>query len=149
MCLLKLVGQIFLFLSIISFTFAGIAQTPTMDAMHVNLVTGAKEVTESTERGYTQSEELPERLGRLSTTGNLHARLDLIVISDAAAEDSESKKFFSKQLNRKLKKYLMLGTLGGVISGITTGVQDEIMGTLSPNAYVFTFLPYPSPLANT
>ncbi|KAI0265741.1 hypothetical protein BGY98DRAFT_1034294, partial [Russula aff. rugulosa BPL654] len=52
---------VFLFLSIVNFTFAGLAQTPTMHEIRVDLV------TEASERGHTQSEELLEWLGRPST----------------------------------------------------------------------------------
>lgn len=105
--------------------------------MLVNLVTRAadSDVTEASEREYTRSEESPERLGRLSTTGNLHSRVDPIVVADAAAEE---KKFFSKEMNRKLKEYLVLGSVAGVFLGVTNSIQKEIMGTLSPGAYVFT-----------
>jgi hypothetical protein len=127
----KAVARIFLFLSIVNFTFAGVAQTPTMDETRINLVTGAADVTEASERGYTRSEESPERWGRLSTTGNLHSRVDPIVVPDAAAEE---KKFFSKEMNRKLKEYLVLGSVAGVVLGVTNSIQKEIMGTLSPGA---------------
>jgi hypothetical protein len=132
-------ARIFLLLSIINFTFAGVARTPTMHEMRVDLVTGAEDVTEASERGHTQSEELPELLSRPSTAGHLHSRLDPI----PDAEDPETKKFFNKELNRRMKEYLVLGLVAGVFVGISNGVQKEIFGTESPGAYVFTSPPSP------
>ena len=133
-------ARIFLLLSIINFTFAGVARTPAMHEMRVDLVTGAEDVTEASERGHTQSEELPEFLGRPSTAGHLHSRLDPI----PDAEDPETKKFFNKELNRRMKEYLVLGLVAGVFVGISNGVQKEIFGTESPGAYVLPLLPPPS-----
>jgi hypothetical protein len=153
---LKLVAQIFLFLSIVSFTFAGVAQTPTMDAMHVNLVTRAKDVTESTrtERGHTQSEELPEWSERPSTAGHLHSREMTTAASSSSgslsvAEDPKSRKFFTEELNRKMKEYLILGAIAGMFTGVANGIQKEIFGTVSPGAYVSTSPPYPTHLLPT
>ena len=90
------VARIFLFLSIINFAFAGVAQkTPTMHKM----------------------------LGRPSTAKHLHSRVD-----------PEDTKFFNKKLNRKMKEYFLLGAISGVFSGITTGAEMEITGSVSPGA---------------
>jgi len=134
----RAVARIFLFLSIVNFTFAGVAQTPTMHEMRVDLVTRAEDVTETSERGTILSEELPELLGRPSTVGHLHSR-DI-----PGAEDPETKKFFNKELNRRLKEYLVLGAIAGVFVGIANGAQKEIYGTVSPGAYVLTSPPSPS-----
>lgn len=53
-----------LFLSIVNVTFTGLAQTPAVYEISPDLVTGLEDVTEASERGHTQSEELPEWLGR-------------------------------------------------------------------------------------
>ena len=123
----KAVAQIFLFLSIVNFTFAGVAQTSTTHEMRVDLVTGAEDT-----KGHTQS-ELPEWLGTL-TTRHLHSRLD------PEPEDPETKKFFNKVLIRKLKEYLILGTIAGAFIGVANGIQKQIAGTVSPDAYVFLYL---------
>lgn len=130
----KTVAQIFLFLSIVSFTFAGIAQqqTPTISEMRVDLVTGAEGAEE---RGHAQSRELPEWLERPSTAEHhLHPRFD--------PRDLESRKFFSAELNRKMKEYLVLGAIAGVFTGIANGMQKQILGSVSPNAYVFYYYYY-------
>jgi len=157
----KAVARIFLFLSIVNFTFAGVApqQTPTMHEMRVDLVTGAEDVTEAP---HTQSGELlPELLGiRPSTAGHLQSRIDLIPAASfnhgsIDLSDPESTKFFNKELNRKLKEYLILGTIAGVVTGVANGIQKQILGTVSPGAYVFflifsllPLLPPPPPHAN-
>ena len=133
----KAVTRIFLFLSIINFTFAGIAQTPTMHEMRIDLVTGVEDVTEVSERGQMQSEELPELLGRPLTAGHLHSR-DI-----PGAEDPKTKKFFNKELIRRMKEYFVLGAVAGVFIGIANGAQKEIFGMVSPGAYVFTSPPSP------
>jgi hypothetical protein len=138
----KAVARIFLFLSILNFTFAGLPQTPTVDEMCDDLVTGAEDMMEASERGHTQSEELPESLGRPSTAEHLQSRFDIIPAqSFKYPEDQENKKFFNKELTRKMKEYVVLGTIAGVFTGVANGMQKEIMGTVSPGAYVFTSLP--------
>lgn len=150
MRLYKTVAQIFLILSILNFTFAGIAffsQTPTTDEMRVDLGPGAEDVTvASSEKGHTQSEELPEWLGRPeSTAGNLHSRGRLLERQLVNADDLEKDKFFSPELNRKMKEYLILGSIAGVFTGVANGMQKEIIGTVSPNSYVLFFYASPPP----
>lgn len=142
----KAVARIFLFLSIVNFTFASLAQTPipTMHEARIDLVTGAEGMAEVSEMAHTQSGELPELLGRPSTAGHLQSRLDIAPapsFSDASlAADAEKNKFFNKELNRRMKEYLVLGTIAGLFTGLANGMQKEIMGSVSPNAYVFMFL---------
>jgi hypothetical protein len=142
----KAVARIFLFLSIFNFAFAGLAQTPTMHEMRVDLETRAEDVTEASERGHTQSEELPEWSGSPSMAGHLHSRLDTPSAQSAttSAADLEKKKFFNKELTRRMKEYLVLGIVAGIFTGVTNGIQKQIIGTVSPGAYVFTSPPSPS-----
>ena len=147
------VARIFLFLSIVNFTLAGAAQTPTMHEMRVDLVAVAEDVAEASDTGHTQLEELPERSGRPSTAGHLHSRFDMAAAAQsfnerADPEDPEKTKFFNKELTRRMKEYFVLGTVAGIFMGITNGIQKQIMGTLSPGAYVFLPL-LSSPRANT
>jgi hypothetical protein len=150
----KAVARIFLFLSIVNFTFAGLAQTPTVHEVRVDLVTGAEDVAGVSETGHTQSEEFPELLGRPSTAGPLHSRFfDIMPIIPApessSASDPEKDKFFSKELIRRMKEYLILGGIAGIFVGITNSAQKEIAGKLDNGAYViFHLSSIPSP-ANT
>jgi len=147
----KAVAGIFLFLSIVNFTFAGLAQAPAMHETSVDLVTGVEDVTEASERGYTQSEELPDWLGRPSTAGHLDSR-DIIgptSFNNRPGDPAEDGKFFNKELTRKMKEYLVLGAIAGVFTGIANGIQKQIFGTVSPGAYVFTFSSSLLPSANT
>jgi hypothetical protein len=140
----KAVARILLFLSIFNFTFAGVTQTPTMDEMRVDLVTGAEDVTVASERGHTRSEELSEQLRNPSMAGHLHSRLDILPAAQSATTSSvdlEKKKFFNKELKRRMREYLVLGTVAGVFVGVANGLQKQIMGTVSPGAYVFTSPP--------
>jgi len=134
----KAVARIILFLSIVKFTFAGVAQTPTVQEVCVDLVTGAEE------RGHTQS-ELPEWLGRPSTAGHLHSRFDIISSQSfnhgsTVPDDPEKAKFFNKELNRRMKEYFVLGAISGVFVGLAQGIQKQISGTVSPGAYVFLYI---------
>jgi hypothetical protein len=47
----------------------------------------------------------------------------------ADPEDPENKSFFNKELTRKMKEYLVLGTIAGVFTGVADGMQKEILGT--------------------
>lgn len=140
----KAVARIFLFLSIFNFTFAGVAlaQTPTMHKMRVDLVTEAEGVTGSSERGHTQSEGMPEWVGGPSTAGHLQSRFDMAAAQSFEHRgDPEDQKFFNKELNRKMKEYLVLGAIAGVFTGVANGIQKEILGTVSPGAYVLPLSP--------
>jgi hypothetical protein len=106
-----------------------------MHEMRVDLVAGAEDMTEASERGHTQLEELPEWLVGPSTTGPLHSRVDPV--------DPEANKFFSKELTRRMKEYFVLGAVASVFVGLSNAVQKEILGTVSPGAYVFTSPPFP------
>jgi hypothetical protein len=149
----KAVARIFLLLSIVNFALAGVAQIPTTHETRVDLVTGAEDVTEASEREHTQSGVLPELLGRPSTAGHLQSRFDLIPARSfnteslsIDSEDPEGKKFFNEELIRKMKEYLVLGTIAGIFTGVANGIQKEILGTVSPGAYVlFFFYLHPSP----
>lgn len=138
----KPVAYIFLFLSIVNFTFADLAQTPKMlHEIRVDSVTGADEASEG---GHTHSGELPEWLRRPLTAGNSHSGFDIPgVHSFNSRDDPVSVKFFNEKMNKKYKKYLLLGVIDGVLTGISNGMIDEIFGTVSPNAYVFTSPPHP------
>ena len=141
----KAVARIFLCLSIVNFTFAGLAQAPEMHETSVDLVMRVEDVMEVSERGYTQSEELPDWLGRPSTAGHLDSR-DIIgptSFNKGPGDPAEDKKFFNKELTRKMKEYLVLGAIAGVFTGIANGAQKEIFGTVSPHAYVFTLSSLP------
>jgi len=50
------------------------------------------------------------------------------------SDDPNEDKFFNKELNRKLKEYLVLGAIAGVITGIANGAQKQIIGTVSPGS---------------
>ena len=164
----KAVARIFLFLTIANFTFAGLAQTPTMNETRFDLVTGGAEgVAEAAPemghmtRSEEEEEEPSEMLGRTSRAGHLQSRFDLIPAQSfntgslsTDPEDPEGKKFFNKELNRKLKEYLVLGSIAGIFTGVANGIQKQIAGTLSPYAYVYFFFffyflpPPPHPPAN-
>jgi hypothetical protein len=52
--------------------------------------------------------------------------------------ESKAEKFFTEELKQKMKDYAVLGTVVGVSTGVINGMQKEIMGTVSPGAYVST-----------
>jgi hypothetical protein len=66
------------------------------------------------------------------------------VATAASKATPEADKFFTDELMAKIKDYSILGTVAGFASGLITSVQKEIMGTISPGAYVSALFP-PSP----
>jgi hypothetical protein len=50
-------------------------------------------------------------------------------------------KFFTEEMMQKVKDYAVLGTVAGVSTGIINAWQKEIMGTVSPGAYVYLLFP--------
>jgi len=156
----KTVAQIFLVLSVVNFTFAGLVQTRTMHEVRADLVTGAEGVTQgASEKPHTPSEELSKLLERRSTGQDppepsnsvievrhttptqrtkLAPRADPLLMEPVRLEDPEATKFFNEELKRKMKEYVVLGTIAGIFAGFANGIQKQIMGTVSPGAYVFT-----------
>ena len=67
-----------------------------------------------------------------------HPKLLHDVASKAAPE---AEKFFNDELMAKIKDYAILGTVAGISTGIITATQKEIMGTISPGAYVSALFP--------
>ena len=136
----KAVARIFLFLSIVNFTLASIAQTP--------ITREARVVAEVSEMGHAQSSssssssssEPPESSRRPSAL--LQSRIDFIPAASFSKDSKEpdEDRFFSEELKRKLKEYLILGSIAGVFTGVANGVQKEMMGTVSPGVYVILFL---------
>jgi hypothetical protein len=121
-----------------------------MHDMHVDSVAGAEGVEEASETSHTQPEVSPEWSEGPPTAGHLVPRFDLIPAQSFSKgslsidpDDPEGEKFFNKELNRKLREYLILGTVAGLFTGVANGIQKEIMGTEDPGAYVFTSLPLP------
>lgn len=60
----------------------------------------------------------------------------------------EVDKFFNDELKQKMKEFAVLGTAAGVSTGLINGVQNEIMGTISPGAYVSPLLPKSNQVPN-
>lgn len=140
----KAFARIIFFFFIANLTLTGVAQTPTTHGMRVDLAAEAEGVTEASERGHTQSGESPEWSGRPSTAGHLHSRFDIASaqsLNERADPVDPADKFFSPELIRRMKEYFILGGIAGVFMGIGNGIQKEIMGTVSPNAYVFSYIP--------
>lgn len=52
----------------------------------------------------------------------------------------EASKYFTDELEQKVKDYAVLGIVAGVSTGLINGGQKEIMGTVSPGAYVSALL---------
>ena len=57
------------------------------------------------------------------------------------SEVDEAGKFMSEEMIQKVKDYAVLGTVAGVSTGLINGMQKEIMGTVSPGAYVSALFP--------
>ena len=53
-----------------------------------------------------------------------------------ASKLTDAEKFWSEEMIQKTKDYAVLGTVAGVSTGLINGMQKEIMGTVSPGAYV-------------
>jgi hypothetical protein len=58
-----------------------------------------------------------------------------------ASKVTDAEKYFSEEMIQKMKDYAVLGTVAGVSTGLINGMQKEIMGTVSPGAYVSPFSP--------
>jgi hypothetical protein len=54
---------------------------------------------------------------------------------------SEEHKFFTGELKDKMKDYMVLGIVAGTFTGLANAVQKQIMGSISPSAYVLSSLP--------
>jgi hypothetical protein len=66
------------------------------------------------------------------------------VAKAASKAAPKADEFFNKELMGKIKDYSILGTIAGVASGVISSIQKQIIGTISPGAYVSALFP-PSP----
>lgn len=66
------------------------------------------------------------------------------VAKAASKEAPEAEKFFNKELMQKIKDYSILGSVAGIAGGVITSIQKEVMGVVTPGAYVSALFP-PSP----
>jgi hypothetical protein len=57
------------------------------------------------------------------------------------SEVDKAGKFMTEEMIQKVKDYAVLGTVAGVSTGLINGMQKEIMGTVSPGAYVSALFP--------
>jgi hypothetical protein len=56
----------------------------------------------------------------------------------------DAHKFFIEELKLKLRYYAIVGTVLGISTGVVNAVQKEIVGTVSPGAYVYPLFPLSS-----
>jgi hypothetical protein len=58
-----------------------------------------------------------------------------------APTGSKADKFFTDEMKQRMKDYAVYSTVAGVSMGIINGIQKEIMGAVSPGAYVSALFP--------
>ena len=66
------------------------------------------------------------------------------VAKAAAKAAPKADEFFNPELMGRIKDYSILGSIAGVASGLIASIQKQIVGTISPGAYVSALFP-PSP----
>jgi len=180
----KTVARVFLVLSVIDFTFAGLPHTRAAHEVRADLVTVVADVVmeasdkrSSMAAGQAHSRRdpgglsIPEQVPQpalpaeppplvaqpppltqpigpaeppplvqpIDPAQPAHPAEPASKPAAASEKELEAAKFFNKELTRKMKEYLVLGFVAGAFTGVTNAIQKQIMGTVSPGAYVFYF----------
>ena len=132
----KTAARIFLVLSVVNFMFAGFAQSRAIHKGRVDSV-----------QATTNSEIQPASPERPPVNFNQPHQAPQSPPEPANPEpDPDDAKFFSKEMNEKLRIYFVLASVESFIGvGSAEAAQHQIGGTVSPGAYVsatpFTLLP--------
>lgn len=58
--------------------------------------------------------------------------------SSAGSVVEPDNRFFDETLRTKIFRYTILGAIAGISSGLISGVQKDIFGSITPGAYVST-----------
>jgi hypothetical protein len=146
----KTVARIFLILSVVDFTFAGLAQPRAMLDAHADWMKMAEDMTKASEKRHKPFDELSERSAKRSTVGHAHSR-------DDGSEDSETgpkadtppdsvtheeSKFFNGEWNDEAKEEMVFVVAVGAVTGLASQFRDGITGPADPGSCVFSyFLP--------
>ena len=142
----KTVARIFLILSVVDFTFAGLAQSRAMHEARVHSVKMAEDMTKASEKRHKQLDELSERSAKRSTVGHAHSRDDSDVSEDSVtgpkadtppnSMTGEESKFFNGEWKMDMEETLILTVPFVVMSGLASQFH--------PNQF-HDGLTYPSP----
>ena len=123
-----------------------------MHEARADLVRVAEDTMQVSEKGRTPSEERSEMQ---STAGIVHRRNEVAepgpeADSDALALALPSKanpkadKFFSKELDEKIREYYIMASVLAVSTGIARGSQNQISAAVDSQRYVFFLLLLPT-----
>ena len=146
----KTVARIFFILSVVDFTFAGLAQPRAILDAHANWMKMAEDMTRASEKRNKPLYELSGRSAKRSTVGHAHLR-------EYGSEDSvtgpkadtppdsatgEENKFFNEEWDEEAKEDMVFTVAVTVLTGLASQFRDGITGPADPGSCVFSyFLP--------
>ena len=137
----KTVTRIFFILSVVNFTFAGLAQSRAMHEARVLSVKLAEDTTKALEKW-------PKPLDELSESSAMHAHL-----RDDGSEasvtgplgdtppDSEEKKLFNEEWKEETKEDMVFTVAIAAVTGLASQFRDGITGPADPGSCVFSYFP--------
>ena len=143
----KTVTRIFLILSVVDFTFAGLAQPRAMLDTHADWMKMAEDMTKASEKRHKPLYELSGRSAKRSTVGHAHSR-------EYGSEDSvtgpkadtppdsatgEENKFFNEEWDEEAKEDMVFTVAVTVLSGLASQFRDGITGPADPGSCVFSY----------
>ena len=101
---LRIVALIHLVLSIVDFTFAGLAQSRAMYKSRADRVGLAEDMTKVSEKRYEPLGKLLEESRKRSTAGHAHSREDPVTEVEDTVSNPDDEKFFSDELKEALRE---------------------------------------------
>ena len=134
----KTVARILLVLSVVNFTWAGLAQSPAMYEARPQLV--KMDTTRASEKWPMSLKELSEWSGKRSTAGHAHPR----EVPVSALEDTVSspKKFLSDEFKGELREDSIYAVVTVAVASLVGNFRNAWTTPADPGSYVFaTFLP--------
>jgi hypothetical protein len=132
----KTVARIFLILSVVNFTFAGLVQSRATQEAVVHSVKMAEDMTKASEKWHRPLDELSEPSAKRSTAMHAHSRDDSSDDSvtgpkaDTPADSviDDGKKFFSQELKEETEEdmvfTIVVGAVGGLVGQFRSGITS-------------------------
>ena len=129
----KTVARIFLILSVVNFTFAGLVQSRATQQAVVHLVKMAEDTTKAPEKWNKPLDELSEPSAKQSTAMHAHSRDDTSsdgsftgpkADTPANSVIDDGKKFFNQELKEETEEDMVFTFVVSAVSGLASSLRN-------------------------
>jgi hypothetical protein len=138
----KAVTRIFLILSVVNFTFAGLTQSQAMHEARVHSVKMAEDMTKVSEKWHKPFNEFSERSAMHAHSRNIGSEASVTGHLADTPLDPEEKKLFNGEWKEETKEDMVFTFAIAAVTGLASQFRDGITGPADPGSCVFSyFLP--------